>query len=458
MTQGPGETVVPRSTAQRVPVAICCAHRLYRDALASVLSARPDFVVVGDVADPADLPSLCELRAPELVLCCACDTLEWTIAALAAVRARCPRTRLILIYQKLSNTDLVASRQAGVDTLIPFTHGLDALVRVLGQARAVGLSADGASGPSPAAGSQLTDREQYIVALLAAGHPAGMIAGLLGVGTRVVENHKRRIYRKLAVSSQSHLAARAATLGLVGRPQIAADRADRASRMPLVVVHAANGPVRHDIEAALLAAHLPFVMDPAEQNSAGWSPAGAMPSILVVADPVTRDWRRSARPGTIALLVRSVPMSRDEVLAALAHGVVGVVAAAQVSAVLVPALQLAHSGHLAFEPVTGAALAATGVGWADADGVPELTVREEDILRSIARGDTVRQTARALGIAEKTVENTQSRLFRKLGARNRSGALTAAHALGLLELIGNSSYGGAAGRPARAPAKAQAQQ
>jgi hypothetical protein len=45
----------------------------------------------------------------------------------------------------------------------------------------------------------------------------------------------------------------------------------------------------------------------------------------------------------------------------------------------------------------------------------------------------VRLTARALGIAEKTVENTQARLFRKLGARNRPGALAAAHALGLLE-------------------------
>jgi two-component system nitrate/nitrite response regulator NarL len=33
------------------------------------------------------------------------------------------------------------------------------------------------------------------------------------------------------------------------------------------------------------------------------------------------------------------------------------------------------------------------------------------------------------------VENTQARLFRKLGARNRAGALATAHALGLLELL-----------------------
>ena len=62
-----------------------------------------------------------------------------------------------------------------------------------------------------------------------------------------------------------------------------------------------------------------------------------------------------------------------------------------------------------------------------------LTTREADILGSIALGHTVRQTARSLGIAVKTVENTQARLFRKLGAHNRSGALTIAYRMGLVD-------------------------
>jgi DNA-binding CsgD family transcriptional regulator len=64
--------------------------------------------------------------------------------------------------------------------------------------------------------------------------------------------------------------------------------------------------------------------------------------------------------------------------------------------------------------------------------LPDLTSRESDILQSLARGHSIRQTARALGIAPKTVENVQTRLFRKLGVRNRSGALTVADAFGLL--------------------------
>lgn len=64
---------------------------------------------------------------------------------------------------------------------------------------------------------------------------------------------------------------------------------------------------------------------------------------------------------------------------------------------------------------------------------PDLTNREQQILNSIAHGHTIRQTARALGIAAKTVENTQARLFRKLGTHNRAETLATAYHLGLID-------------------------
>ena len=63
----------------------------------------------------------------------------------------------------------------------------------------------------------------------------------------------------------------------------------------------------------------------------------------------------------------------------------------------------------------------------------DLTDREREILVSIAHGDTVTQTARRLGIATKTVENLQTRLFRKLGTRNRAETLVVAYRSGLLD-------------------------
>ena len=62
----------------------------------------------------------------------------------------------------------------------------------------------------------------------------------------------------------------------------------------------------------------------------------------------------------------------------------------------------------------------------------ELTARQRSVLELIVRGESVKQTARTLGIAVKTVENTQSRLYRRLGVRNRSQAVTVAMQSGLV--------------------------
>ena len=57
----------------------------------------------------------------------------------------------------------------------------------------------------------------------------------------------------------------------------------------------------------------------------------------------------------------------------------------------------------------------------------------------IADGHTVRETAQRLGVAVKTVENLQARLFSKLGTHNRSQTLTLAYRLGLVDVNAPSS-------------------
>jgi DNA-binding NarL/FixJ family response regulator len=156
--------------------------------------------------------------------------------------------------------------------------------------------------------------------------------------------------------------------------------------------------------------------------------------VLVLVDPAPSDWPGVDEATAPAVLVRSEPMSPAETITALGCGVTGVVAAEDVVRTLVPALVLTDFGHVTVEPGAADVLMA-GIGSRFFDvqhGLPELTARESEILDSIASGHSVRQTARRLGIAEKTVQNIQARMFRKLGTQNRAGALGAAHALGLL--------------------------
>ncbi|MDI1464496.1 response regulator transcription factor [Catellatospora sp. KI3] len=53
---------------------------------------------------------------------------------------------------------------------------------------------------------------------------------------------------------------------------------------------------------------------------------------------------------------------------------------------------------------------------------PELTRREREVIRLLVGGDSNTQIAAALGLAEKTVRNQVSRVYRKLGVRNRAQA------------------------------------
>jgi DNA-binding NarL/FixJ family response regulator len=365
------------------------------------------------------------------------------------------------MYEQLSPAELAALWRLGVDTLVPCSHGLDALLVVLQRY----VTGEPVAPARPTADSDgLTEHEREVIALVGAGHTVDRIAELLEISASEVANTKRRIYHKLDVTSQSQAVARAATLGIVNRVRVPGASSGSRSRLAtdgaahprtpsvaIVVLRGGTGPARQRVAAALLAGGIPFVtfvggaagsregdVLPGCPGDAFPTEAdGHLPLLVVLVDPEPDDWPDGRDAGLRVALVCSETPRRAEILEALLRGAVAVVAVDRLATDLVPALTLAMHGYLAVEATAADALldAVRTPGTTSAAGLPELTLRESDILRSIAEGHTVRQTAKVLGIAEKTVENTQARLFRKLGARNRTGALSAAHALGLLELI-----------------------
>ena len=55
-------------------------------------------------------------------------------------------------------------------------------------------------------------------------------------------------------------------------------------------------------------------------------------------------------------------------------------------------------------------------------GLTRLTVREREVLRRAAQGETNAQIASALGVTVHAVKFHLSSIFRKLGVHNRTGA------------------------------------
>jgi DNA-binding NarL/FixJ family response regulator len=413
-------------------LAVQSPRRLVRDALCAYLAGWPEFSVVGQTAEVDALYSLCALRQPDTVLVDADRLAVETVAELSRLRAAFPSVQVVVLYSEFAPRALAAAVQADITALVPGNRGLNGLLRAL----RVGAGTPHRPG---ADGLALTERELEIVSLLGAGHTVPEIATLLEISPHTVENHKRRIYVKLGVGNQIHAVSRATSLGLLEPdPASQPPRGTRIEpgRPPLVTIRGPEGRCLDDVVTVLVTAGLPFVFarTPQLDDREHWFVWHRGPRPVLLIDPQPVDWVfAEALDGPVIVVWPAQPDLAD-VVDALLRGVRGMVRPADVTTELAPIVSLVSHGYVALPAMHFDELAQMLVGRLDErpGGVPELTAREQDILDSIARGHTVRQTARALGIAAKTVENTQARLFRKLGAHNRSAALTIAYRLGLV--------------------------
>jgi two-component system nitrate/nitrite response regulator NarL len=203
------------------------------------------------------------------------------------------------------------------------------------------------------------------------------------------------------------------------------------------VVIGSPGPLLDDVLTTLIADRLPVVQEVKVLRTPQihWLPAHRGPIMRVLVNPTAEQWRVSITLGRSAVLIHDRAIDQPFIEHALAQGVVAMLHADHVARQLVPVLHLAVAGYMTMD--AGSGLRFTGSLWARGTRLqppaPTLTAREHDILRSIGCSHTVRQTARTLGIAAKTVENAQSNMFRKLGVHNRAAALAAAYSLGLLQ-------------------------
>ncbi len=208
------------------------------------------------------------------------------------------------------------------------------------------------------------------------------------------------------------------------------------------VLLGATGPVR-DLVAAVLSLQ-GVAVTLADDGAAALDAAVDSDAVLVLVSPGPEDWdtaRRAARP---AVLVSETHLGADERLGAVLRGADAVVHTDASPVELAEAVAAVRRGETLLDPFSVRRLAAAArTGHVTATAELRLTPRELSILESVERGESVKQTARSLGIAMKTVENLQSRMFRKLGARNRAHAVTIAHRLGLLDPVEPASGVGA---------------
>ncbi len=379
------------------------------------------------------MPALCELRRPDVVIFDAGQRVGEICHPVGTLMKRFPELNVIVTYQEADEEDLSAACRAGVSSLVPESHGLEALLALLRRKR--GRHAR----PRP---NGMTDRELEVLMLAGSGHSVPEMAELLGISPLTVENLKRRIYAKLDVNSGAHAVSTAASLGILDQRSAPAarHREPPSEDFPiLTVVSGQPGPALDQVVSKLIGSGQPFVLvrDRRNVSQAHWARWHRGPIICALVDPEPSDWGIVEELSVPAILVHSKPLDSGEVADALASGASSLVQAETIEDHFLSVLRMAGQGYLVVDskpmrPLIGAVRARWDRQAPGGSDLPELTARESDILRYGAQGYSIRQTARLLGIAPKTVENIQTHLFRKLGVRNRAGAVAVASAFGLL--------------------------
>jgi len=198
----------------KVRIVIVDDHALFRDGLATILAAEPDFEVVGQGGSAAEAIRLaCDLL-PEIILL-DIDMPGGGIAAARKISIDCPVTKIVILTSSEDDDHLVAALKAGTRAYILKGVPARELLRIL---RAV--VADESYVPPTLAASlltemleptheapekpidALTERERQILEGLAAGSSNKEIGQNLFLAEKTVKHYITNILQKLQVRNR----------------------------------------------------------------------------------------------------------------------------------------------------------------------------------------------------------------------------------------------------------------
>ena len=143
---------------------------------------------------------------------------------------------------------------------------------------------------------------------------------------------------------------------------------------------------------------------------------------------------KEACPSTAVLMVSAYDYE-SFVLAALRAGASGYLLKNSPSHELTGAVRKVHKGTVVLDPeIAGRALQRLSRKGREGSEVEDLSARELEILRLLARGCSNRDIASQLVISERTVEAHLVKIFRKLGVASRTRAVLCALKKGWLTI------------------------
>jgi RNA polymerase sigma factor (sigma-70 family) len=204
-----------------ITVVIADAHALFRQRLGRFLAQQENIQVAGEAADGLQVLSRVEALRPDILLLDVQMPKMGGLEGLANIRARSPRTKILILADVLVEEFIARALQHGAQGCLLKTARPTELVRAICTTHngelwvprklltrlleSLRQRMEELQRPLSAMREALTDREQEVVIWAVRGMTNKEIATHLGISAKTVKTHLQNAFRKLKVSRRGQL-------------------------------------------------------------------------------------------------------------------------------------------------------------------------------------------------------------------------------------------------------------
>lgn len=209
----------------KITLVLADAQFLIRTGLRSLLAPYPEFEIVGEAGDMAELVSVCRETTPDLVVLDYAQPGSFRPDDVPMFHEAFPEIKLLIISGESRREFLFAAVGCGVTAILTKTCDEEEIIRAVKAAAKREkffcskvldiLLEKHFPGIDNCAAPELSARESEIVRLVAEGYSSKDIAKMLFLSPHTVHTHRKNILRKLNIGSTSELVLYAVHTGLV---------------------------------------------------------------------------------------------------------------------------------------------------------------------------------------------------------------------------------------------------
>lgn len=215
-----------------IRVLIAEDHQLLRKGLHSMISAMPNYEVVGEAGDGREAIREAAILHPDLVLMDLSMPGITGFEALVQIKRRSPEVRSVILTGYDNEEFIREALRVGADGYVlkgasfeEFAFALQLVVRgkkfICNQVSMQMLDNYLQGDAAPAQKSEwdmLTERERNIMKLIGEGYTNRAAGEFLCISSKTVEKHRASLMRKLGLRNAAELVVKAMEMGLVERP------------------------------------------------------------------------------------------------------------------------------------------------------------------------------------------------------------------------------------------------